>query len=491
MAHSQPSPRRPVHILSEPREFERPTTWRTVILPGFALVVLASALTGIFNGGFDPYEGAPDRELEEAPAGYSAPEAGDSAQPDAEPVEAPEFDGDPKWSVSTPGDDRTGSIRVLDDGYVYADREGLLARLDSDGETMWDAELDDGYGSSFAIAGSTVLISKNHPDDDRWPQPKIVTAYDIDSGDELWEEAEASFWTVADDTLYMSVCYGGQNDSIGDCTMSAREPRTNSVTWSTPTYASSQLAGTGTHSASQTPYLIVKSFPSGHASQRLHTMHADTGADLGFSMSTHKQTEALGDLLVHFDDSDDNPADGCTADIGGFDPVTGETEWETTVYLPKHDDGSECSYIQDKTVGDGLFGWTDGEGMPHALDLSDGEIVWSGDDAAEVVKSVDGSVLARLDEADADADLVLYDVESGATVWQTSSHGMGSGAEVAVGDDTLVAVSDYSEGPGIGVDLSDGQTWKYPSDDHDPYARLVGGELIVCEAATCHGYAVD
>jgi hypothetical protein len=465
--------------------------------PRYAVVVAVglTVLLGLVAG--DTYRGElritidyPDRPMATLGNQFSPP-------PGGEPTGAPDPPGrgpavtaaEPAWQVDLPEDLRLTDLAVIAGGYLLRTREALVA-LGEDGEQRWAYDLDDSYYDARA-GQDVVLVSYEHPTDDRWPQPKVIVALDPATGETLWEEDEASFWAAVEGTVYMSVCYGGQHGRIGECQLSARDPLTNAVRWSIPTYASAKVINDGGDLAmrSQPPYLVLESFPTGHESRTITTIDPDSGRQLGAGFAGYHGTVMTPETLISVDDSDDNPADGCIVELTGYDLASGAEVWTYSSATYKEYDGTYCGDQPDRDTSTGRLAVTNEDGLPEVLDPGTGEVEWTAPREG-LGLAASNEVLVVLEGAGEDGALVVYDLSRGDERWRVPAPSNDSPG-VELREEMMVAYAlntDYSAVP-VGFDLATGDAWTYL--DWSVYdANFIPGPgwLAVCDDHSCRGY---
>jgi len=408
------------------------------------------------------------------------------------PATLPQYPGSPLWIVQMPNgveDYDLPEFAVTDHGYVLqADKEVL--GLDRTGKEIWRFTPPEVDYFTVRVTGPQVFVGYANPDDDRWPQPQVVIALDAATGAELWRDAEASLWSVTTDTLYMSVCYGGQNNRIGDCRLSARDPRTNTIRWRIPTYASSSVvnAGENLQAAPTPPYLLVGGYPTGADSFALSGHASATGATLGSGYegpdgNVGSVSTASERTVVTTDDGDDNPADGCSALLIGFS-VSGAAEtWRYTARTTKDDDGRRCAR-QPISGNDGRLGVTSPDGAPSVLNVENGAIEWSAPAKGQAVAASGTTLLTVETAADGNAELVAYRVGDAKPAWRAPFLGEPDTSIVAI-TDTQVIVTGYA-GDAAGYDLKPGKGWSYGGS----VAQETDTWFAVCDEISCRGYPI-
>ncbi len=411
------------------------------------------------------------------------PPAPDTSEPAGPPV-LPAYSGAPLWTVALPRDGEDApDFAVTDHGYVLTDRTAVVG-LDRTGKQVWRHVPPEVDYFTVRVTGRQVFVGYANAADDRWPQPQVVIALDAATGTEQWREVEASFWSVTTDAIYLSVCRGGQNNHIGDCQFTARDPRTNTVRWRIPTYASASVVNDSgdTQAAPTPPYLLIGSYPTGRDSFILSTHDPRTGATLGrgyrrqdgpvgsFDLATERTVTTTGD-------QDDNPADGCQAVLTGY-AVSGAGEtWRHTVRTTKGDEGRRCAR-QPVSLNRGRMGVTETNGAPSVLNLDTGAVEWSAPPTGAAIAASDTTLLV-VDGT----ELLAYRVGNATPVWRAPFTGALDTSTVLI-TGTQVVVTDTGEA--IGYDLATGNAWSYGT----PVTPVTGASFAVCDTGSCRGYAI-
>jgi outer membrane protein assembly factor BamB len=460
-------------------------------LTAAGLVVVAGLVSGDTSraspGGVDQY---PDRPMATLGSQFLPPSplaqdgAGDESAADRPGL----TDDEPAWRLDVPEGVEPTRVASTDAGYVVLSRLDQLVGFGQDGKQLWEYEHDP--FDDEKVSHEVVLASRDHPTDDRWPQPKAIVALDPATGDELWEEREASFWSLFTGVVYMSVCYGGQDGELGECQLSARDPLTNTVRWSVPTYASAQVMGAGGFQArAAPPYLVVESFPTGHASRTITTLDPDTGRQLGARFDSLDGHAAFPDVLVSVVDDDENPADGCTATLTGYEVNSGRQAWEYIAATPKEPDGVYCRDQPDPDASSGRLAVTSGDGRPAVLDAGSGQVQWTGPKPGRGVAATEDLLLALEPSGEEGEQLVLYELSGGERRWRAAVP-PGAVLDGAVIVDRTALTTWVGRGP-VGYDLRTGESWSYTGRrEYDPYVSFGPGWLAICLESGCRGYDV-
>jgi hypothetical protein len=347
------------------------------------------------------------------------------------------YAGDPLWTadVAVEGD----QVAQVDQGVLrWAD--GRLS-LERDGATAW-VHMWDQFGPEVGVAGDVVIVSErveDLADEYGWPGRQDTVALDLDTGEEVWRDREASFVTVFADAVLMTECTGEQDDRIGDCTLSSRDPADLSLQWSTPTYASARSVTDSVWTGEPAPdRLLVESYPTGHESRTV-TVYED-GESLG-SVATRGGVALAGDTLVVYDDYDDNPADGCAARLAGHRFGESAPAWEVEARTRKSADLSSCGGLATTEARDGRLPLTV-DGVPSIVDTATGEAVWEAPAAGQAIALGPDVLVVAGWEAEA-GDLVAYDTATGEERWRADGD-FGSGARAGTVGATLWLYGDAS-----------------------------------------------
>jgi hypothetical protein len=310
------------------------------------------------------------------------------------------------WIAATPG------------GYVLAGRREISG-LGTDGQQRWHQTYGDDV--SVNVAGATMIVSWKNQQREEWPGSLIVKAFDTTSGTALWSDDQPSFVSVLATAVYTSVCHGGQNNRIGDCHLSARDPRTGNTRWTIATYASSSVDTEQANpldmdsiAAPPTPpYLVIESFPTGYASKTFTTVDPASGRNLGTSIKAMGVTQT-SDFLVQWAEDGNRTETGCTTTFAVWDPRGAGANWRKTFTNAAGTDG-KCRSIHFQVTDDALA-LADNSGRTSLLDLATGKTAWTaGEPGPPVLITHDYLVISN-----ADGGVTSYDRAKGSTRWRTA-----------------------------------------------------------------------
>lgn len=463
------------------------STRRRVAVAVAAVVVVAAVVTTVIATTSGAARPVPSGEMPTLDSQFASPSPDPSAPSGAAAL--PAYSEAPLWTFAIPEgvSDNQLALAVTEHGFVVEKRDEIVG-LDRTGTHVWRYTPPSIGDFTTRVTATHVFVSYNNPDEDRWPQPEIIIALDAATGTEVWREIEASFWSVTADTIYMSVCHGGQNNHIGDCTFSARDPRTNSIRWTVPTYASSRVIddSAGPQAAPTPPILLIKQYPTDGDSAVVAAHDPATGALRGRGFQ-----DADGDVLsidlvtartvVTVDDDDENPANGCSATLTGYSVSGAAQTWQYTASTTKTDDGRRCADQPVSLAGERL-GVTSPNGAPGVLNLDTGAVEWSAPTPGTAIAAAGTTLLAVESAADGGAELVAYQVGNATPSWRAP---FPDGEQNVIMRDALAVITS-DEGEAAGYDLRSGTAWSYGA----TVVQVTATWLAVCRADTCRGYGI-
>ena len=481
-----PEPAEAAEVDTTPRSRRRP-----LLLAAAGLVVVAAVVvTIVVTIPGDDDRPAPSGAMPTLGDQFAVPPPGSPTPAPGDPSSLPPYPGTPLWNVQLPGEENqygAPTFAVSDHGYVLQNDKELLG-LDRSGTEVWRFTPPEVDYYTVRVTGPQVLVGYAS-DEDRWPQPQVITALDAATGEQLWRETEASLWSATTDTVYMSVCYGGQNDRIGDCTLTARDPADNTTRWSVQTYASSRVIN---HSDSiqtaPTPSpLLVAAYPTGADSLFISAHDPDTGTALGSGYRDANGRIGQIDVatertVVTVDDDDDNPANGCTATITGF-ALSGAERWHHTARTAKEDDGRRCGRLPVSYNG-GRMGFTETGGAPSVLNLDTGAIEWTAPPGGQVAAATGTTLLVveRGKEGRA-GELVAYRTGTAKPVWRVPfPDDVDVDPRLVTGSQVVFTGADATR-----VDVKTGKIWSYGGS----VAQTGPTWFAVCTEGSCRAYAND
>jgi outer membrane protein assembly factor BamB len=393
-------------------------SWPRYVQFGFAgLAAAVFAATFVVEPLYEP--DFPDRSAwpeGELPTGIAidAAETGSGESAALEGVEP--YQGDPLWTATFAADGE--QVARVDQGTLrWAD--GRI-ELERDGETAWSYGWES-YGPDVGVADEVVVISESLGEttdtEYEWPGRRDTVALDLDTGEEVWRDQDASFVSVFADAVFMTECTGAQSDRLGDCTMYARDPVDRSEQWSIPTYASAQIDSDIAWTGAPAPdRLLVASYPTGNESRTVTVV--ENGERL-LSVPTRSSTTLAGDTLIAYDEYDDNPADGCTAVLTGHRIGQSEPAWELEAMTRKTADFASCGGLPTVEARDGRLPLTIG-GVPSIVDVATGDAVWEAPTEGQAIAVAPDTLVTADWEAEED-NLVAYDTATGEERWRANA----------------------------------------------------------------------
>ena len=466
----------------------RPRRRRLVLAAAALVVVAAVVVTLVVTIPGDDDRPVPSGTMPTLGNQFAVPTRGTPPPGPADPSSLPPYPGAPLWNVQLPGEENqygSPTFAVSDHGYVLQNDKELLG-LDRSGTEVWRFTPPEVDYYTVRVTGPQVLVGYAS-DEDRWPQPQVITALDAATGKQLWRETEASLWAATTDTVYLSVCYGGQNNRVGDCTLSARDPRTNTIRWGVQTYASSRVVNDSEsiQTAPTPAHLLIAAYPTGADSLVISAHDPDTGAKLGSGYRGPDGRIGQIDLatersVVTVDDDDDNPANGCTATITGF-ALSGAERWRHTARTAKEHDGKRCGRLP-VTYDGGRMGFTATDGAPRVVNVDTGAIEWTAPADGQAV-AVSGTTLLVVERGaqSADGELVAYRIGDTEPLWRVPF------PDEFDLDPRLVTGSQavFTGGDAVRVDLKTGKAWSYGGS----VAQTAATWFAVCGEASCRAFA--
>lgn len=379
-----------------------------------------------------------------------------SSQPGASPS-APT--GQRLWTFQA---EHHASVAATPDGYVLAGQHDIFG-LGADGAQRWHQTRDGDV--TVTVAGSTMIVSRKNPAREQWPGSLIVKAFDTTSGQPLWSDDQPSFITTLATAVYTSVCQGGQNNHVGDCRLSARDPRTGNRRWTIGTYASSSVVTPRTDrpygdaaAPPVPPYLVIVSYPTGFASQTYTSVDPGSGRGLGTSIQS-RSVSYTNSHLIEKNNEEHHKEQGCKVTLAAWGPRGGGVIWRQTL-TSETDAKGECLGINDKAT-DGELAVADVSGKTTLVNLATGKTDWTASEPG-LPLLIDRD---RLITTTAEGGVTSYDRATNSVRWRTG--GLTSG----------------TSRPGLGVRVLDKWLLVYDP-DADTYCGAACPTVSVLDPAT-------
>ncbi|GAA5153393.1 hypothetical protein GCM10023340_35370 [Nocardioides marinquilinus] len=245
--------------------------------------------------------------------------------------------------------------------------------LDRDGEEVWQVPVPAGKRDDAEVARVGRVVTLTYDiEGQAWPGLERLTVIDGRSGEVLWRDETASFVSSTDEALFTSVCTGEQESTLGDCTLSSRDPRTGDVLWSQPTYASSSVED------DEDGLVLVHSYPEGNPGVvQVHDLA--TGEPVSTTVDARGYVALAGRALVSSGPGDDVDRDGCRQAAFAVD-FAGDRLWRRVLRVGRDTlDPGECFEMYVEAGDDGLVTLSWYEGVPTVVDAATGETVWRGE----------------------------------------------------------------------------------------------------------------
>ncbi len=400
------------------------------VLPWVALLILTSGFAAACSSDLDE-QGATFPSvspIEPAVTGTPTPSAPGS---DAATPQTPALEGrlmEPVATFDVRGDDPHVLAR-LDSLTVIGSTQRLVALRD-DGREVWKlprprrasepARPVLGLVDGVVIAAWDLEQRRGDP----FTGLMSITAVDPRTGKSLWRDDESSFVTLGDGVVLTSQCFGEQKSFVGDCVLSARDPRTGAPRWSVPTYASARV-----DEIRDDGDLLVESHPADYRpSLQVHS--AATGAPLTEPVTARVTPLETGYLAGGY--GDDDSEDGCTQRVRFLD-LDGRARWQARVpSLPSRTEPGTCypAYARQVAPG-GPVAVQPFLGRTSLFDLADGSLVWRGE-REEEARLLVGDLLVSVQTTNGYArTTLLTDVDTGQVRWTLPTD------RIAVGPDLV------------------------------------------------------
>lgn len=358
---------------------------------------------------------------DEEPAAEPSPTASTSATPTPTPTPAPPEPTEPPldpltWESEVHHGQPIGLRRAGEEFLGIETR--AVARLDAQGRDVWRRQgprTDDFRG--FVVQGVPVrsVVADGKPKGSAYT-PHRVEGLDPRTGKTRWTARATSRYVFADDrVVVVPSCTGRTDGVVGDCTLTAHDPRTGAVVWTTPTYGNVEITQVEGSTA------LVQTFPYGDE-PRFVVLDTRSG-------DVRSTFDARGGVLVSLVDGvlvdagrDDAPASsGCRQEVTGTS-LDGERLWTrsfktaTQEFEKKTCDGFFAIPFGDEVALSALFS------PDLVLDPRTGTTLWKGSRGEDVAGITAGTVIASNDDAGTTAG---YDLRTGEQLWGLDDRGGG------------------------------------------------------------------
>lgn len=311
---------------------------------------------------------------------------------------------------------------VLDDTAVVG--------VDPDGAQLWKVREPSGGdipSLEAVLDDDVVLITWRVSGDTPFPGRTALRAVDASTGRMLWRSDDESFVTSVAGRTYTSRCTPVQNATLGNCTVSARDPRTGTVVWEQPAYASARIdtvpaTAAGTLQAPAGPdVLLVHGYVSGFDSGEFRAHDPKTGRPLGLDLAADDVQQGTG-VVVTRGGLDDDAADGCRETLTAVDPTTQRQVWKRAwrTGVRTEDGKRECRTLSRDQLTPTLTAVELVGGRPSVVDLRTGTTVWAGDREGRVLAATDDTVVVALSTG-GENSVFAVDPTSGEQQWTASA----------------------------------------------------------------------
>ncbi|MEJ7648720.1 MAG: PQQ-binding-like beta-propeller repeat protein [Nakamurella sp.] len=372
--------------------------------------------------------------------------------PGPEATELLEFALDPgRGSTQGMQVERAGDITLIN-------AVGRLVALDADGDELWKIveRYTDIPTLEVRVLGSVAVVSRDAFGIDVFPNRLLITGIDVATGRILWKNTTSAFVSFVGGTMITSECAPKQTGALGECTITARDPKTGREQWHQKSYASARvedpLDGLDVAAPEE---LWVTSYPTGADSERRDAFELATGSPLGVGRAGEEfggsqLLVALG-LGVFFTDDGDPEDNGCRPRITAVRVPDRTDAWNRDFVLGTYPsaDGKQvrCSRL-DAEQQDVSTASIVEQGTPQLLDLSTGRTVWDHATEGEALRAVtQDAVLTTKGTDTADNRLVARARSDGRELWMQELTVQAVTAAAAKRDAWLLVDADVQQTP--------------------------------------------
>lgn len=289
------------------------------------------------------------------------------------------------------GEPGSYSAPIVGDGFVYTSEMGWVrARDASDGELLWETELNDFAHSSVALGSGTVYVGD---------RSGTVTALSGSDGSVQWEATGFNFWYVPPMTFVDGDVYFGDNEGL----MYSLDGNTGEINWEVSVtngeFMNAPAIADGT--------LYIGSYNPNHSG--VYAFDTESGAEEWFFETALEvpTMPAVADGTVYVSEAERAPSDGALLALSAS---SGRKEWRF--------DGLET--LGSPSVDDSRVYVVDGMQI-KAFDAQTGSQEWWHDTGtARIGRRNQGPVVANdivYASTSSDSGLYALDAESGEVIW--------------------------------------------------------------------------
>ena len=367
---------------------------------GTLALVASLALTAC--SGDDPTDAEPSPSA--SPTGTPTP------TPVADPGPTEPALDDVDWQSKEHPGQPVGLERVGDQFFGTETR--AVARLTATGEDVWryrGPASDDFRG--FVIGGIPVAVTVASVKSDGVYEPHDVHGLDPRTGKVRWTTRSTSSYAFSDGRhVVVPTCSGEETGQVGDCTLTAHDPATGDVAWSTPTYADVENTQVGDGLA------VVQTFPTGDGPTFV-VLDTATG-DVRLTLQRPSGVvELLGDTLVDTGPADQPVSSGCRQQVTAYE-IGGEARWQRAFRLgPQPYSKKRCSSYYAVEVGRDVALTTPEDAPALLVDGRTGRTLWKDSRPANLLHGSAGGVLVVQDQNENSFETRGVDPATGEVVW--------------------------------------------------------------------------
>lgn len=376
------------------------------------------------------------------------------------------------WSFEPP-DDTSGTSDLLRSGTVSVlTDDGVFYGIDADGRKTWERTFPDDMAEAN-LAEGVLIVTYSDKD-------AAIAGLDPRTGKTLWSKKGRSRSSASTDTAYAARCTD-QTGTVGDCQLTAYEPRTGRARWTQPTEwnphpISASFGEDDNPAPAGGPHVLLETAPTGAGDVTITVRDSRTGRarDIRFRDDAVGRVGLAGDTLVMPTHEDEHPKrDRCTSRLRAVDVRTGQVRWKRTIHtaIDKRSTGSgdACSGFQP-TLGNGKQAMIHTrDGRPRMLDLTTGKLGWTAPEKTTVAAV--GDRVAVLTNEDRSV-LSARAIATGKELWRDDVQLPGDQETRIVGNRLLASPANFTCTGG--ADPDDCDTVIYDARKGTPLAGVPG-----------------
>jgi hypothetical protein len=279
------------------------------------------------------------------------------------------------WRSSTHSGQPVGLVRARSGFFGVETR--AVAALSRSGAFRWRYQgprTDDFRG--FVVKGIPVAAVRPH----------AVKGLDPGTGRVRWSHPSSRYAFTDGRRVYAPTCTGAQTGALGECTLTAYDPRTGAAQWSAPVFANVEESQTGSG------VLVVQTFPTGDRPRFLVLDPAGGTIRASVDVPEDHYLSLVGRHLVDPGENSSSARSQCNARATGYG-LDGAVVWRRVLELGR-DRSKRCdAYLASAVGGDAALNAIKGRAL--LLDPATGRTIWSGPRGAVIEGEAGGHLVVQ------------------------------------------------------------------------------------------------